>query len=69
MSKSKVKAPFLFIDTVHKGCFVDEQQIFKTPDVASNDVIETDYFHHYDRKTASDFNKWPRDSNDENEGC
>jgi len=58
MSKSKKSLPLLFIDTVGKGCLVEEQHIFKTPETISSDILRTDYVHHYDKKTASDFNKW-----------
>ena len=58
VSKSKQNAPLLFIDTVGKGCFVKGQHIFKTPETTPKDILKTDYAHHYDKKTASDLNKW-----------
>jgi len=65
MSKSQIKAPLLFIDSVHKGCFVEEQQFFKTPKSTPTDVKRTDYVHHYEQKTASDFHDWPEESTEE----
>ena len=65
MSKSQIKAPLLFIDSVHKGCIVEEQHVFKTPKSTPNDVKRTDYVHHYDKKTVTDFHGWPEELSEE----
>jgi hypothetical protein len=55
---AKHKKPLLFVDSVPKGCIVNEQQIFKTPYVLPEDILEAHMVRTFDSGTASDLNKW-----------
>ncbi|MGL4337925.1 MAG: hypothetical protein ACRCST_13610 [Turicibacter sp.] len=52
MPKKSMKEPLLFVDSTFKGCQIEEQIFFKTPQVKPEDIINESYVHAFD-STAS----------------
>ena len=55
MSKSIEKEPLLFVDTMYKGCHVNEQSFFKTPTPKPKDIKAENYVHNFDQLSESSF--------------
>lgn len=55
MTKPTEKEPLLFVDTLYKGCFVNEQSFFKTPTKKPNDIVADNYVHNFDQLGESSF--------------
>lgn len=48
MPRTTEKEPLLFVDSQYKGCFVQEQSFFKTPEHKSQNIALSNYVHNYD---------------------
>ena len=55
MPKSIEKQPLLFVDTMYKGCYVNEQSFFKTPTPKPKDIKAENYVHNFDQLSESSF--------------
>ena len=55
MPKSIEKEPLLFVDTMYKGCHVNEQSFFKTPTPKPKDIKAENYVHNFDQLSESNF--------------